>query len=293
MEFYSNLYSKKAENINEAMTFEGLRNEFIKEAEKICKAQREHAAELKEIKASGIYADKYIQNKEAEFRNKEAVIVSEGVAKIKEATKKIIDTKKAALNKMLTTAPTQEQLNLLQSLKMQGKSLSKTEIDAILPELADNYRALKNMQAIAQGVGFTVIFPSQYDYDEMSRSLEKAEKYLAERTEDIGKPTREWSLASDCFFGPVKYNLSAEEWEAQKWSDPLYSDFAIVLDGNIQTAPIVEPVKELTKGEKQILNNLFADREGEDLKEAVKLAAESPNITELISRSEYAQYLPE
>ena len=293
MEFYSTLYNKKAENVNEALTFEGLRDEFIKEATKICKMQREHAAELKEIKAGEMYSDKYIQNKEAEFRNKEAVIISEGVAKIKEATENIIDTKKAALNKMLTTAPDQEQLNLLQSLKMQGKSLSKTEIDAILPELANNYRALKTMQAIAQGVGFTVILPSQYDYEEMSRSLEKAEKYLADRIEDIGKPVKEWSLASDCFFGPVKYNLSSEEWEQQKWSDPLYSDFAIVLDGNIQTSPIVEPIKELTKGEQQILNNLFADREGEDLKEAVITAAESPNIADLISRSEFAQYLAE
>ena len=293
MEFYSSLYNKKAENINKALTFEGLRDEFIKVAKKFYSVQREHEAELKEIKTSGIYADKYIQNKETEFRNKEASIVSEYVTEIREATKKVIDTKRAAINSMLSTAPTQEQLNLLQSLKMQGKSLSKAEISAILPELANNYRALKTMQTIAQGVGFSVSLPAQYDYEELKRSIETVEKYLTERINDIGKPVKQWSLASDCFFGPVKYNLSDEEWEQQKWSDPQYSNFAEVLDGNIQTSPIVEPVKTLSEGEKEILNNMFANKYGDELKDAVLKAAESPNIADLISRSEYAEYTAE
>ena len=293
MEFYSSLYNKKAENVNKALTFEGLRNEFIKVAKEFYKVQREHEAELKEIKTSDIYSDKYIQNKEAEFKNKEAAIISEYVGGIKEATKKVIDTKKAAINSMLSTAPTQEQLNLLQSLKMQGKSLSKTEISAILPELATNYRALKTMQTIAQGVGFSVSLPAQYDYEELHRSIELAEKYLAERINDLGKPVRQWSLASDCFFGPVKYNLSDEEWEVQKWDDPQYSNFAEVLDGNVQTSPIVEPVKTLSDGEKEILNNMFANKYGDELVEAVNKAAESPNIADLISRSEYSEYIEE
>jgi hypothetical protein len=293
MEFYNTLYHKKAENVNEAMTFEGLRNEFIKVAKKFYSVQREHEAELKEIKASGIYADKYIRDKEAEFRNKEASIISEYVGEIKETAKKVIDKKKSAINSMLSTAPTQEQINLLQSLKMQGKSLSKAEIIAILPELANNYRALKTMQSIAEGVGYSVMLPSQYDYEEMSRSLEKVEQYLADRIDDIGKPAKEWSLASDCFFGSVKFNLSDEEWEKQKWEDPLYSEYAKVLDGNIQTAPTVEPVKELTKGEKMMLDRLFEGKVGEDLKESVREASESSNIADLIKRSEYAEYLAE
>ncbi len=292
MELYSNLYNKKAENINESMTFEGLRNEFIKVAEKICNVQREQAAKLKEIKTSGKYSDKYIQNKEAEFRNTEAGIISECVSQIKKTTKKVIDTKKEAVKRMLFTAPTQEQLNLLQSLKMQGKSLSKVEISAILPELANNYRALKTMQTIAQGVGFTVSLPAQYDYEELNRNVEMAEKYLADRINDIGKPVRQWSVASNCFFGPVKFNLSSEEWERQKWDDPLYASFAKVLDGNVQTAPTVEPVKTLSDGEKEILDNMFANKVGEDLEEAVKKAAESDNIRELIEISEYGVLLP-
>lgn len=293
MEFYSGLYYKKAENVNESLTFEGLRNEFSKVAKKFYSVQKEHEAKLKEIKASGIYADKYIKDKIAEFSNKEASIKSECVDEIKEATKKVIDKKKSAINSMLSTAPTQEQINLLQSLKMQGKSLSKAEINAILPELANNYRALKTMQSIAEGVGYTVVLPSQYDYEELSSSLDLAEKYLADRIDDIGKPIRDWSLASDCFFGQIRFNLSDEEWSVQQWEDPLYSKYAKVLDGNIQTAPTVEPVKKLTESEKQMLDRLFEGKIGEDLKVSVREASESSNIEDLIKRSEYAEYLEE
>ena len=291
MEFYSVLNSKKAENVNASLTFEGLRNKFIEAGKKIDVVKRANAAELKEIRSSEIYHEKYIQNKESEFKNKENAVISECVAEVKEAAKKVVATKKEAIGKMITTPPTQEQMNLLQSLQMQGKGLSATEINAIFPELASNYRALKTLQTIAQSVGFSVSLPAQYDYEELSRNLARAEAYLAERISDLAKPVSEWGIASDCFFGPVKYNLSAEEWEKQRWNDPHYSAFSEILDGNVQTAPVVAPVKELTDKEKNILNDLFSNKAGEDLKAAVNDAATIPGVADLISRSEYAQHL--
>ena len=137
------------------------------------------------------------------------------------------------------------------------------------------------MQSIAQSVGYNVILPPQYDFEEISNQLVAAENYLNARINDLGRPKNEWHLDSDCFYGPAEYK------------DFRWADISEVLDGNVQTAPIVEPVKKLTDGEKGILNTMFANKFGDDLKEAVNKAAESPNIADLISRSEYAEYIEE
>jgi hypothetical protein len=275
------LNSKKAENVNKALTFEGLRDTGREIAERINSLREVNKARLQDIVYSGIYADKYIKDKKAEFAHQEEETAAECVAELKEAVKKVMETKKAAVNLMLTKAPTQEQLNLLQSLQLQGKSLSKAEITAIIPELADNYRALKTMQSIAQNVGYNVILPPQYDFEEISNQLKVAESYLNARINDLSRPKSEWHLDSDCFYGPAEYK------------DFRWADISEVLDGNVQTAPVVEPVKKLTDGEKDILNNMFASKYGDDLKAAVNKAAESPNIADLISRSEYAEHIVE
>ena len=294
MNYFVN-YGRPSERmtVNTRLTFAGLRDEFIRIAERIYKAQKESAHELTEIKRSGIYSDTYIKRKEDEFKAKDESLIAESRKEIEDLVAKVIDTKKTAVNRMLTTAPSREQIDLLQSLEMQGKSLSEAEINAILPELTDNYRALKTMQTIARNVGFSVILPAQYDYEEIKRSLERAEAYLSDRVKDMGRPVKEWSLASDCFYGSIKFNLSAEEWEKQKWEDPIYSEFAEVLDGNMQTAPIIEPVKELTEAEAEILDGLFANKVGKDLDGAVVRAARTPYIRDMIERSEYAEHLTE
>ena len=294
MNYFVN-YGRPSERmtVNRRLTFAGLRDEFIRIAERIYKAQKDADSELTEIKKSGIYSDIYIQRKESELKAEYETLVAKSRKEIEDLVAEVISTKRTAVNRMLTTAPSREQIDLLQSLEMQGKSLSETEINVILPELTDNYRALKTMQSIAKNVGFNVVLPAQYNYEDIKQNLDRAEAYLNDRIKDMGRPVREWHLASDCFYGPIKYNLSAEEWEKQKWEDPIYSEFAEVLDGNVQTAPIIEPVKELTEAEAEILNGLFANKVGEDLNGAVVRAARNPFMRDMIERSEYAENLTE
>ena len=54
---------------------------------------------------------------------------------------------------------------------------------------------------------------------------------------------------------------------------------------------VTAALNELTEAEKEILNGIFANKYGEDLKAAVNKAAESPNIADLIRRSEYAEQM--
>lgn len=282
MEFYTNnFYGKKPENVNKALTFSGLRETSRAFAEKVKTVREQNAAAMKEIREKNIYTVSYIEGKRAEFVAKESATAAECIAEFKEACKKVIDAKKAAVNTMLTQAPTQEQINLLQSLQMQGSSLGKNEIARILPELANNYRALKTMQTIAQKAGFNVTLPPQYDFESIILQIEAAESYLNARASDLGKPYSEWFLDTKCFFGPAEY-------QDYKWKA-----IADVLDGNVQTAPVIEAAQALTDGEKDILKSLFGNKYGEDLKAAVNKAAETPAIADLISRSEYAEHLNE
>ena len=280
---FNNNYNKAFENkeINKKLTFEGLREIGRKASADIVVLRDRNKAELDEIKTKGIYAVSYIQNKQKEFAAEEERVANECIENFKKAYKEVLETKRNAVDDMLATAPTQEQLNLLQSLQMQGNSLTKEEIAIITPKLSDNYRAIKTLQTIAKKIGFNVILPPQFDFDEINTQLKYAENYLEERANDLKRPKLQWHLDSDCFFGPPEY------------PDNRWNAVVEVLDGTIQTTPVIEPVKKLTETETTILKNVFADKQGEELTKAVTEAAKSPNMADLISRSEYAEHITE
>ena len=280
---FNNNYNKAFENkqINKKLTFEGLREIGRKASADIVVLRDRNKAELQEIKTKGIYAVSYIQNKQKEFAEEEERVANECVENFKKAYKEVLETKKNAVDDMLATAPTQEQLNLLQSLQMQGNSLTKDEISRITPKLSDNYRAIKTLQTIAKKIGFNILLPPQFDLDEINSNLKYAEYYLEERANDLKRPKSQWHLDSDCFFGPPEY------------PDNRWNAVVEVLDGTIQTTPVIEPVKKLTETETTILKNLFANKQGEELTKAVTEAAKSPNMADLISRSEYAEHITE
>ena len=195
-----------------------------------------------------------------------------------------IANKKKNLNEMITTPPTQEQVNLLTSLQMRRKNLEKSEILHLAPMLVGNYNAFKTLQVIALESGFKLTVPVSLDYERLGKAVEWSEKYLNERITDFTLPWRQMSPVGRCFFGA-------------EWEDLMYLEQAVqVLDENAQmNAPTPDIYKrELTESENLILERLFDGYSPDNLKIQINEAAKSDELKSLIVlHPEYSKYLVE
>ena len=130
---------------------------------------------------TGVYEPAYILKKRTELENTRAEALRERADSLKEKADELIAEKRAYLEKMLSTPPTEEQTNLLNALSIRGAEVEEAEYQKIAGQLAPNYQALKALQAIAQKNGKRVPLPDKYDYEVLTEKLDWTEKYLADR----------------------------------------------------------------------------------------------------------------
>lgn len=195
---------------------------------------------------------------------------------------KVIAHKRANLDKMISTAPTQEQLNLLSALQIRKDTLSPGEVYKIATSFLDNYNALSALRTIAKGAGIDVVIPSGLNYEELSRSLKWTEKYLNGRCDDIVVEWKKMTHFGRLFFG-------------KEWDDNLFEDNAIsVLDNAAQmSVEVTSAERAITATEKEMIEGLFKDVPKVELADKVKtIAADSKAIEELLMlHPDYKKYL--
>lgn len=226
------------------------------------------------------YREKLIKEATADFEKKAVELCAAFTNTVTAA----IANKKRNLNEMITTPPTQEQVNLLTSLQMRRKNLEESEILHLAPMLVGNYNAFKTLQVIALESGFTLTVPTSLDYEKLGRAVEWSEKYLNERITDFTQPWRQMSPTGRCFFGA-------------EWEDNMYLEQAVqVLDENAQmNAPTPTIYKrELTDSENHILEMLFDGYTPDNMATHINEAAKSDELKSLIMlHPEYSKYLVE
>lgn len=229
-----------------------------------------------------IYSQEYMQQLKKEENTTFEVKAAEIRSKFEEVVNAALVGKKSNINKMLTTPPTQEQLNLLTAIQMRRKELNEGEISHIAPMLVGNYNAFKSLQSLALDSGFNLESPVFLDYEKLSSAIEWSEKYLSERIADFTLPWRQMSPMGRYFFGA-------------EWEDTFYNENAIsVLDFNVQ---LQEPIpiimkRDLSENEKKILDTMFSGYTPDELKARVLKAAESDELKSLISlHPEYSAYI--
>ena len=195
---------------------------------------------------------------------------------------KVISYKRTNLDKMISTAPTQDQLNLLSALQIRKDSLSSGEVYKIATSLLDNYNALSALRTIAKSAGIDVTIPSGLNYEDLSRSLKWTEEYLNGRCDDIVVKWRKMTPFGRLFFG-------------REWNDNLFEDNAIsVLDNAAQMSVEVAPAKRvITATEKEMIEGLFKDVPEAELADKVKTAAADSKAVEelLMLHPDYKEYL--
>jgi len=226
------------------------------------------------------YREKLIKEANAEFEKKALEVCAAFTNTVTTA----IANKKRNLNEMITTPPTQEQINLLTSLQMRRKNLEESEILRLAPMLVGNYNAFRTLQVIALESGFKLNVPPSLDYERLGQAIEWSERYLNERITDFTLPWRQMSPLGRLFFGT-------------EWEDNLYREQAVeILDENAQmNAPTPTIYKrELTDSENHILETLFDGYTTDALKTRINEAAKSDELKSLIKlHPEYSKYLVE
>ena len=267
------------ENGKLAGSFKALRNSgraIANQMKDLYAIHEEHVADYKKK-----YRDDYLKGKVQESLDKTKSACALLTDEYRKEVNAFIKSQKESLEKTISAPPTAEQLQLLQALQFEGKHITENEINAILPQLLGNYRAVKALEGIATNAGYTLAYLPQYDYETLVEGLEWTEAYLRNRCHDLdimdnGKIA---NAIGRLFFGD--------------YEDSEYKAHAIDLfDTNAQVKGIVTTGKRaLTDTEKSLLDNMF-NVDPRELKTTVRKAVESPEIRTLVELSpDYAPFL--
>lgn len=258
-------------------TFAEIRTYAIEQYSRIAEKQAEVDAAYEKMAGMKIYTPEYLAKIKKAGEAEVAAVRADAATNLEAVVKLMLAEKKTALEKMLATAPSAEQTNLLNTLQVQGNRITPDEIKSIAVQLSGNYRALHALQAIAEKAGHRLHLPVQSDYQELTEALKWTEKYLYTAIADMKNTThyRQMNFDSRCFL--AVYTATGEEVH----DDLNYKANAIdILDGNTQTTPKVE-ARTLSDQEKTIVESLFSD--GTPVGDAMTQIMNSPELKTLVS----------
>ncbi len=232
---------------------------------------------VKSIMAHPHYSDSYKQEQAAKVR----AVYTESIKKLKNEFSSSVDsaitTKETAFNKMLAAAPSQEQLNLLQTLQLREDNLTEDEVLRIACELASNYNAMKALQRIASKTGISLALPEQYNSDVLFEKLAWVKNYLEEQIHNFATPWRQMSPNGRAFFG-------------EGWEDLNYKNAVIIFD---EHSPIQKEVASLrsesatlSEEEQTTLNTMFGHlKNSKQLEKAIlEVVTENSVVAEMVKK---------
>lgn len=262
--------------------FENIRNEakyFWKELEK-AKADMDSHIEEYAVR----HNEKAIAEERARLNTEYIEKASSYAQSLREYAKQACEAKRKAIDGAISKAPTNEQLNILKSLEMEGSEITEEEITAILPTLFENYRAMKTLSAIARKNHISLYIPDQYDSEKLNENLAFVSQYINDRADDLLEFAKS---------GKWPFYHDGEEFFFKDYEWKIFDDAAAVLDGNaqIQNSKVYVKPRKLTNTELKIVEEI-ASCDPRELKETLNKAAESPEIRRLILlHPEYAPLL--
>ena len=170
-------------------TFAEIRKYAIEQYSRIAEKQAEVDAAYEKMAGMKIYTPEYLTKIKKAGEAEVAAVRADAAANLEAVVKLTLAEKKTALEKMLATAPSTEQTNLLNTLQVQGNRITPDEIKSIAVQLSGNYRALHALQAIAKEAGHGLQLPVQSDYQELTEALKWTEKYLHTAIDDMKNTT--------------------------------------------------------------------------------------------------------
>lgn len=114
--------------------------------------------------------------------------VSQIQGRLREQLASILQAKREAARKYVMIPPTQDQLSLLNTLKLRGvKNIDDTEWQMYIATFAGNYQCSQIMAALAEEAGKTYI-PPVSSVDKLNESLNLAEAWFNDVIDNFSKP---------------------------------------------------------------------------------------------------------
>lgn len=138
-----------------------------------------------------VYAPSVVVSKKREYENEYVKMTAAATATYRAMIEKFTTKQHDKVRKMVRTAPTESQKNLLEVLKMRD-DLSQVELQDVLPATYDNYNALKTLESIARQNGITLTVPVQLDCAEMHKTIDKAHDYLMGACNCLSQRTKQF-----------------------------------------------------------------------------------------------------
>lgn len=209
---------------------------------------------------------------------------------LKEDIRNFVITKTEKIDKMISTAPSEDELRLLQAIQMRGNNISRAEIMRIMPSLYSNYNSMKILQNIGRSVNCVVHLPQNADAIEMLETLDSAGQYFTRMTDEAVNPGKPSLMARPFFY--------IDENDQDKCIDGAVNTFSEVLDYVPQINDF--NVDYITATDRARLQILFKEADaldehnaGDQIKISEitrKVLQDNPDDVNLIMKSEYARY---
>ena len=243
------------------------------------------AKEYREIASR--FSGSYEKEQRMEYEERISSANKAVVSGYRKDIEEFIRDKTERLDGMLTTPPTTNQRELLDSLKLRVGNLSKAEAMRILPVFFDNYTALKAFQEICKDAGYKLYVPLP-DVMQLYQDLEGFEKYMNQIADQIGASEPSY-IAKSFFYDP---------------DDPSYIEPAIArFSEAFDTVPQLQnhEMDSLTAGEQARINAMFKGIEKLDPNKfsdlirisgmVQKIVKDHKDDMEMILRSPYGKYV--
>ncbi|MCH4153359.1 MAG: hypothetical protein LKF32_01750 [Mageeibacillus sp.] len=205
----------------------------------------------------------------------------------------LISSKMNKIEEMISTAPTEDQLRLLQALQMRG-DLDLVEVTHILPMFFGNYQAMKVLQSVSERNGFQLHTPVQLDCREMYETLNEANDFLMGACNEVSKKINNMTIEYHAF-----YTVNSKE--SDKQYDPKYQQYIDLFDTTPQLQDCKTEKTALSPTEKARVDWYFREvaaldptTPGDDttiLNKVSEVIKNNPDIAELLPYTEYEDYV--
>lgn len=233
------------------------------------------------------YADRYVADKERELNKRLDEFIFNTTEDVKKSIKALAEKKKEKVAEMIATAPSAEQIRLLNVLQMR-ENLDAIEVHSILPIFFSNYQAMRVLETISKQNGITLKLPTNLDCRAMFESIDKATEYLLGATRELIKTKENRDIKYSAFF-------MVDENEPTNCHDHHY----IAIIEQLDNVPLLSGCKvektELTPTEQAKLDWYYRDVDKSNkttlIAHTEKVMTEHPEFTPLLKFTPYAEYV--
>lgn len=234
------------------------------------------------------YSDKLVAKKRTELEKDFNELSANLVKDCRAEVKKLTDSKRENIAQMLSTAPSDNQLRLLQVLQMRS-DLTDTELQNVAPVFFDNYNAMKVLQNIGTQNGIALHLPEQLDARAMYEHVTNANAILSEACNHITDERRNIPLQYHAFF-------DENPRQPDFIQDPTYRAIVAVMDSVPQLQDVKAKKTELTPTEKRKIEYYYKGvgvTDAELTQRTREIMAKHPEDVELLKVSDYKEFVAE